>query len=316
MMGGHLEISVIIPVYNASGFLEKAVHSALQFGEVKEVVLIEDKSTDDSLEVCNRLVSENSRVKLYQHHDKENHGAGATRNLGLEKAKYEFIAFLDSDDHYLPNRFDMEKTIFNNPKIEGTFGAIGVEYLSEKGKEEYLAKFNNSTLTTVNYPAEGDEVFKGLLGLTSKTFGSFFHLNTLTVRKSSIIKNNLHFNESLRVHQDSDFIIKLAYHCYLKSGIIDQAIAIRGVHDNNRITKIVRYSAQYNQRQFLLWKSLYDWATSQNLSSEYKKKVYLQYRSFDLSLKTGLNKYSNIVIEAIKNPEILKTKYRFTYMNS
>lgn len=310
-----MNISVIIPVYNASEFLEKAVDSALPFEEVKEIVLIEDQSTDNSLEICRKLVLKDFRIKLYQHPDQGNHGAGATRNLGLEKAGCEFISFLDADDHYLPNRFDAEREIFKEQKTEGVFGAIGVEYLSEKGRKEFEDKFKNVSLTTVNFPAEGEEVLKGLLGLTPKVFGTFFHLNTLTIRKTALTKNNLRFNENLRVHQDSDFIIKLAYHCYLKSGIIDKAIAIRGVHDNNRITKIIRYSPQYNERQFLLWKSLYEWADAHPLPPDCKKKIYLTYKSFDLSLKTGFNKYFCTFLELIKNPQILKTQYRFTYLN-
>lgn len=310
-----LEVSVIIPVYNASEFLEKAVNSALQFEEVKEVVLIEDKSTDNSLEVCRKLALGNPRIKLYQHPDKGNHGAGATRNLGLEKAQSEFIAFLDSDDYYLPNRFDMEKTIFSDPKIEGTFGAIGVEYLSEKGKEEYQNKFKNVSLTTVNYPAEGEEIFRGLLGLTPKTFGTFFHLNALTIRRSSVVKNNLRFNEKLRVHQDSDFIIKLAYNCHLKSGNITEAVAIRGVHDNNRITKIKIYSKEYNERQLLLWNSLYEWSKTKELDTDAKQRFYLQKKAFELSIKKGLPKIIDLFFTALQSPDILKTRYRFTYHN-
>ncbi|SDQ35604.1 Glycosyltransferase involved in cell wall bisynthesis [Chryseobacterium soldanellicola] len=308
-----LDISVIIPVYNAGRFLEKAVQSAVHFEEVKEIILVEDKSTDNSLEICKKLADGNSKIKLFQHPDQENHGAGATRNLGIEKATGSFITFLDADDYYLPNRFNAEKEIFEDPKIDGVFSAIGVEYLTEKGKQEYLTKFKDSPLTTVNYPAEGEEVFRGLLSLTPKTFGTFFHLNALTVRKSAIDKHNLRFNVNLRVHQDSDFNIKLAYHCYLKSGIIDQPVAIRGIHDDNRITKIVQYSPQYNQRQYIYWKSLYDWASSQNIPEEYKKRVYLSYKSFDLSQKKGLIKYLNIIVEGLKNPDILKTKYRFNY---
>lgn len=308
-----LDISVIIPVYNAGQFLEKSVESAVHFDEVKEIILVEDKSTDNSLEICRKLASENPKIKLFQHPDQGNHGAGATRNLGIEKATGSFITFLDADDYYLPNRFDAEKEIFNDPKIEGVFGAIGVEYLTEKGRQEYQTKFKDAALTTVNYPAEGEEVFRGLLSLTPKAFGTFFHLNALTIRKSALDRAQLRFNKDLRVHQDSDFNIKLAYHCHLKSGIIDKAIAIRGIHDDNRITKIVQYSPQYNQRQYLYWKSLYDWASSKGLPAEYQKRIYLSYKSFDLSQKKGLAKYSNIVLEGLKNPEILKTKYRFNY---
>ena len=310
-----LNISVIIPVYNASAFLKKAVESALQFEEVAEVILAEDASTDNSLEICKTLERENKRIVLYQHADKRNHGAAESRNLGIQNAKSEFIAFLDSDDYYLSNRFDAEKDIFKNEKNQGVFGALGTEFITEKGKKEFEEKFKNNFLTTVQYSSEGRDIFNGLLGLTQKTFGTFFHLNTLTVRRSALLENHLYFNKDLRVHQDSDFIIKLAYHCHLKTGIIDKAIAIRGVHDDNRITKIKLYSKKYNERQFLLWKSLLEWAETQPLELEAKNRIYLQQKAFDLSLKNKFNKYFALMITVLKNPSILKTKYRFTYLN-
>ncbi|HEX7871177.1 MAG TPA: glycosyltransferase, partial [Chryseobacterium sp.] len=285
-----MNISIIIPVYNAEAFLEKAVDSALFFDEVKEILLIDDCSTDNSLNVCQYLVKKDSRVKLYQHPDKGNHGAASTRNLGLEKAKSEFIAFLDADDYYLPNRFDAERTIFQDSKIEGVFGAIGVEYLSEKGKAEYEIKFNSAKLTTVKYPAQGKDVFRGLLNLAPEFFGTFFHLNTLTLKKSALQKSDIKFNNNLRVHQDSDFITKLAYHCYLKSGIIAKAIAIRGVHDDNRITKIKIYSKEYNERQFLLWSSLYSWSKTVALKTDEKKHLFLQQKAYELSHQKSLTK--------------------------
>lgn len=308
-----LDISVIIPVYNAAEFLEKSVISALQFEEVKEVILVEDKSTDDSLEICKRLTKEHSRVKLFQHPDQENHGAAASRNLGIDKAVGSFITFLDADDYYLPNRFDAEKTIFNDSKVDGVFNAVGIEYLTEKGKQEFQSKFSDNTLTTVNYPAEGKEVFRGLLGFTPKTFGTFFHLNALTIKKAALEKHSLKFNKVLRVHQDSDFIIKLAYHCYLKSGIIDQAVAMRGIHDDNRITKIIRYSPQYNQRQYLFWNSLYEWSKPLPLEPDYAQHIYLQKKAFELSAKKGFSKITSLLATVLKNPNILRTKYRFTY---
>lgn len=311
-----LDISVIIPVYNAADFLKKSVQSALQFEEVKEVILVEDKSSDHSLEVCKELAGEDQRVQLFQHPDKGNHGAAASRNLGIEKATSSFITFLDADDYYLPNRFDAEKELFKEPHVDGIFNAIGVEYLTEKGKKEFQSKFSDNTLTTVNYPAEGKEVFRGLLGLTPKTFGTFFHLNGLTVRKSALERNNLRFNNILRVHQDSDFIIKLAYHCHLKSGSIDQAVAMRGIHDDNRITKIVRYSPQYNRRQFLFWNSLYEWSRSVSMDTDAANHLYLQKKAFELSEKKGVSKMVNLLAAILKNPDILKTQYRFTYIRS
>lgn len=305
-----MNISIIIPVYNAEKFLEKAVISALQFQEVSEILLIEDCSPDNSLEICKNLSQNNNRIKVFQHPDQGNHGAGASRNLGLEKATGDYIAFLDADDYYLPNRFDVEKEFFSNEKIEGIFGAIGTEFLTEKGKEAFEKKFN-SELTTVNYTAEGREIFDGLLGLTQKHFGTFFHLNTLTIRKSAL--KGLRFNEGLRVHQDSDFIIKLSFQNYLKTGIIDKAIAIRGVHDDNRITQIVNYSEKYKQRQLLLWQSLYEWSLKVTLNKTEREKINLQYLAYQLALKKGMSRYFSIFIATFRTPKILKTRYRFTY---
>lgn len=308
-----LNISVIIPVYNAAAFLTKAVESALQFEEVKEILLIEDCSTDDSFKTCQQLTSENSRVQLFQHPDKGNHGAGASRNLGLKEASQEFISFLDADDYYLPNRFDVEKKLFTNEKIEGVFGAIGKEFLTEKGKKEFQEKFKNVELTTVKKAAEGSDIFYGILGLEN-SFGTFFHLNGLTVRTISIHKNQLKFNENLRMHQDSDFIIKLAYHCYLKSGNIEEAIAIRGIHDDNRITKIPLYSEKYNERQLLLWNSVLEWAENFEIKKEYKEHIYLKKKSYEISCEKGYSRYLKLMTTLFSNPKILKTKYRFTYL--
>jgi glycosyltransferase involved in cell wall biosynthesis len=305
-----LKISVIIPVYNAAAFLEKAVESALMFSEVEEIVLIEDKSPDNSLEICQKLVEKDKRVKLFQHPDKGNHGAGASRNLGLEKASQEFIAFLDSDDYYLPNRFDAEKEIFKDSKIEGVFNAIGTDFITEKGKKEFQSKFS-SDLTTVQYAAEGKEVFEGLLGFTSRPFGTFFHLNGLTIRKSALEKSKLMFNQNLRVHQDSDFIIKLSYLANLKSGNITEAVAMRGVHDDNRITKIKLYSSKYFERQFLLQESLWNWGKNIPISKEIKNKLHLKYISLKASNKKGISKLIYYFSNALLQPELLKTQYRF-----
>lgn len=306
-----LKISVIIPVYNAENFLQKAVYSALQFEEVKEILLIEDKSTDSSLEICKNLAAENSKIKLFQHSDKGNHGAGASRNLGLEMASQEFIAFLDADDYYLSNRFEAEKDLFKEDKVEGVFGALGVEFLSEKGKEEFQDKFKNNVLTTVNYPAEGENVFSGLMGINKEFFGYFFHLNTLTVRKSSIKKNNVVFNINLRTHQDSDFIIKLSYYCYLKTGIITEAVAIRGIHDDNRITKIKNYSSVFYKNKLALHRSLYDWGKKTKLKKTYQHIFEMQYLTYKVANKKGLKKYASFFLVLFLHPEFIRTRYRY-----
>ena len=196
-----MKISVITPVYNAEKYVTQAVESALQFEEVYEVILIEDQSPDNALEICKKLAEKYDRVKLFQHPDKGNHGAGKTRNLGLEKATGDFIAFLDADDYYLPNRFDAEKELFKDPKVEGVYGALGVHYYSEKAKEQYYSLFKDN-LTTVYKKHDPRDVFPGQLNMRG-SFG-LFSIDCLTIRRESMVRKlNPFFKTHLRLHQDT-----------------------------------------------------------------------------------------------------------------
>lgn len=306
-----MNISVIIPTYNAENYIEKAVNSALQFPQVKEVIVVEDCSTDKTLEKCKILAKKNERVKLYQHPDKKNHGDSTTRNLGIEMATCEYIAFLDADDYYLPNRFDAELEIFKDPIVDGVFGAIGTEFISEQGKKEFIEKFGNNTLCTVNYPAEGKDVF---FKMTERpcSFGASFSMIALTVKKNALENPRIRMSDHIKIHQDNDFIIRLAYHAYLKTGIIDRPIAIRTAHETNSITKTKNLSIQSFKNGAILHKALYDWANKQkNFPKDRMQYFKLKYLSDKIASETGLKKYFNFVRYAIINPKLLKTRYRY-----
>ena len=228
-----MEISVIIPVYYAAAFVEKAVESALQFDEVKEVLLVEDASPDNALEICQELEKKHERVKLFQHSDKKNHGAGASRNLGIKNATCPFIAFLDADDFYLPNRFDADKRVFEeNHEAGGVYNAIDYHYYSEEGER----KFNEigfKGLVTINGKVSPEEL--PLVFLNFHKIKGSIHLNSLTV-KTELIARLEGFNEKLRLHQDTDFTIKLSILGKLFPGEIEKPVAMYGAHGENRIT--------------------------------------------------------------------------------
>ena len=90
------KVSVITPVYNAEKFLTEAVNSAIHLDEVGELILIEDNSPDGALDLCRELEKQYDKVKLLTHPKNENRGAGASRNLGVRNAKFDFISFLDA----------------------------------------------------------------------------------------------------------------------------------------------------------------------------------------------------------------------------
>jgi glycosyltransferase involved in cell wall biosynthesis len=96
-------ISVIIPVYNTSAFLERCMRSVLgQTHTDLEVIMINDGSTDNSGELCDAWAAEDARVKVIH---QANGGLSRARNAGLEIATGDYIAFVDSDDWIEPDMY-------------------------------------------------------------------------------------------------------------------------------------------------------------------------------------------------------------------
>lgn len=224
-----LKVSVIIPVYNAAKYLRSAVKSALEISEVSEIVLIEDRSPDNSLELCQELVLESSKVKLYHHPNRENRGAGASRNLGIELATSEFIAFLDADDLFLPNRFTKAAEIFDKQKdVEGVYGAAG--FIKD-----------DAILAGASYTIRKDVAPESLFGAILRGTYGHFHTNSITLRKS-IFKKTGYFNPDLRLGQDADLWLRIAFHCKLVAGEISEPICLIRRHAENRILRTNHHS--------------------------------------------------------------------------
>ena len=92
------KVSVIMPVYNAEKYLGEAIASVLRQTYADfELLLVNDRSTDRSKEICMEYAKKDDRIVLLEN-DSELHGPGPTRNIGLDHATGEFIYFMDADD--------------------------------------------------------------------------------------------------------------------------------------------------------------------------------------------------------------------------
>ena len=92
------KVTVIIPVYNVEPYLDACINSVLvQSHRNLEVILIDDGSTDNSLEICKKFELKDSRVRVIH---KANGGVSSARNVGLRNYSGEYLMFLDSDDEY------------------------------------------------------------------------------------------------------------------------------------------------------------------------------------------------------------------------
>ncbi len=107
----HPKISVIVPVYNVEKYLDQCLQSILnQDYKNLEILLIDDKSTDSSLQICKQYEKKYKSIKVIQ--NEKNRGLSYTRNNGISYASGEYIGFLDSDDYIDPNYYSsLLKTI-------------------------------------------------------------------------------------------------------------------------------------------------------------------------------------------------------------
>lgn len=297
-----MQISVIIPVYNAAAYIEKAVTSALFHNEVKEVVLVNDGSTDDSLAILQKLQQFDARIKIYHHENNSNKGRSASRNLALQKATMPFIAFLDADDFYLENRFEADKQLFESDStIEGVYNAIGGHFYRDFSDAEH----QELSLTTVTEPIPSQELFGYLLNGKK----GYFSIDGLTIKRAVLTKIGL-FQEHLVVAEDTDWLLKMALTSKLVAGNIKEAVAIRGVHDAN----IFNQTEQYKTHRQKMFESVIHWSFQNNIG---KAKIdlllnwlfYYRYKE-KYSLMTELNYWIYLLKS---NPKLLTSALAIKY---
>ena len=114
-------ISVIIPVYNAESYIKRCVQSILEQSYRNfEVIIINDGSTDQSVEIIKQLQKQDNRIILV---DQENRGVSVARNIGIEKIKGDYVTFVDADDYLRKDALEVAlKYLIENEADAVTYG--------------------------------------------------------------------------------------------------------------------------------------------------------------------------------------------------
>jgi teichuronic acid biosynthesis glycosyltransferase TuaG len=109
-------VSVIIPLYNAEKYIKETIESVInQTYQNWELIVVDDRSTDSSRDVVNKLAKKDHRIKLIE--SETNFGGPARpRNIGIDNAKGEYIAFLDADDVWLEQKLEKQINFFQQNK--------------------------------------------------------------------------------------------------------------------------------------------------------------------------------------------------------
>ena len=246
-----MQVSVIMPVYNAAPFLERAIQSALEQPQLAELIAIDDASTDHSARILEAWAQKTDRLIYLPAISKEPQRAAAARNRGLARATAPFIAFLDADDYYLPGRFNRTEAYFKaHPEVEGLIEPVEIFY-----QENYRGIYDRSK--KLRRKDSGT-------GFTKGSFGDILSLgiqcNGLTLRKNSH-KGDLYFKNRFYQMQDLDFFRELLFkkwHIAI-AGFSSPPVARYRHHSSNT-------SSQLNEKWTLSAQLEYHWI--QKLSSE------------------------------------------------
>ncbi len=123
-------VTVVIPVFNSEKYIAKTIYSVInQTYEDIEIIVIDDCSTDASLEIVNQLKQENPMIQVIPF--EENLGVAYARNKGIDLAKGQFIAFIDADDIWKPDKLEKQVGFMVENAYDFTFTSY--EYISEEG---------------------------------------------------------------------------------------------------------------------------------------------------------------------------------------
>ena len=128
------KVSVIFPIYNNEEYLERCIRSVLnQTLHDIELILIDDGSTDSAPDICDRLASEDDRIKVIH---KENEGSAVGRNIGIDLAQGEYIAFIDPDDYVSENMY--QKMYCRGIETNADIVKCGFYFCEGRNKNEAL----------------------------------------------------------------------------------------------------------------------------------------------------------------------------------
>lgn len=187
-------VSVIIPTYNRSDFLEKTILSVVnQTYKNIEIIVVDDGSNDNyAQEIC-------SKYKKCIYLRKKNGGVSSARNYGIKKATGIYIAFLDDDDLWIETKLEEQvKILDNNSDIDCVHGPVAV--IDE-----------NDNKTGVIYGASQNKIHKRSGYVFWSALGVWLVKASTPIIRNKVFKKEMFFDEELEVGEDTDFYQRMFY---------------------------------------------------------------------------------------------------------
>jgi glycosyltransferase involved in cell wall biosynthesis len=219
-------VTAIIPTYNRAKLLSQALESALcQTRRPDEIIIVDDGSTDDTKRIVEGY---GTQVRYFY---QNNSGPAAARNRGLRAASGDIIAFLDSDDLWVPKKTEVQlEFLARNPEVGGLFGDMSNFFSAE---DSVTAEIKNVELHDylVAHANDLGDLFEWLI------IENVIPTPTVMLRRS-VVERIGFFNESLIVAEDLDYWLRAVSAC--RWGFINEVLLTRRRHDSNLISDSTR----------------------------------------------------------------------------
>jgi glycosyltransferase involved in cell wall biosynthesis len=274
-------VSIIMSVYNSSNYIDKAISSILnQTYNNFEFIIIDDKSTDDSLLKIKKW--KDKRIVIIE--NENNIGLTASLNIGIKKSKGEYILRMDSDDFSLKNRISIQVNFMENNKSIDIAGS----YFKYFGDISWYYYFK-----TIKCPIDPHEISAKLL------FGTPFLHSSIIIRKSVIPDNINFYNEKYKIAQDYELFTRLNFKCKLQG--IPKVLVKYRISDNQSLNnfKLIRqHNCKLIQSNYL--KELFERDLTMHESNVHTI-IYKNYNISNPEFKEILNWLKFILLESKYN---------------
>lgn len=283
-------VSVIVPVYNASRYLDSCINSILnQTLTDIEIIFVNDGSTDNSLEILNSYAEKDVRITILS---QENISAGVARNKGLAIAKGEYLSFLDADDFF---ESEMLSEAYNRAKkVDADVIAFRCDRYDDKRKD-----FTETTWTIrdENFPKKEVFSYKDI----NNIFNCFSSWAWDKLFKAQFVRNNNLLFQNQKSINDLYFVHSALARAE-RISIIDKILAHKRHNNDDSITTKYLKTSQwhcYHDALLALKMQLENWKLYEELGQDYVNYALI-YTLWHLRRFQNMDEYS-VLYDLVKN---------------
>lgn len=282
----NIDLSIVVPLYNGKQYIKETVEKLLKIECRKEILIIDDGSTDGSYEYCRKLWGDNSDIKLFS---KQNSGIVDTRNFGLKNSSGQYLFFSDQDDISYPEVIDAAIKNAKDKCLDGVLWST-VRLLENNQTVSCDTVYNDEIVTKSEIT--NSFIPSMLINSANEKVSYLGHVWAGIYRRDIVEKNNINFKRFVDIEDDYLFVFDFL--------IVANTLGL--MHRTG-------YAWRFNQKS-----ETYKLKYIDNIPSK-----YFEFYSYLKSKVEYLNISSNILdlfhIYAVQNTAVMSIENSFTYLN-